>query len=122
MKQYMISVKHDYSDDSWVPSPEEMERLYASVAAFNEELAAAGVEVFATGLEPPSTATVVRTTDDGEVLTTDGPFIEAREHLGGFWIIKAPDLDVALDWAAKACRALGGGPVEVRPLQEEAED
>jgi hypothetical protein len=76
--------------------------------------------VFAGGLHPADTATVVQV-KDGDVLTTDGPFAETKEHLGGFWVIKAPDLDAALAWAARGSAACKG-PVEVRPFQEEAED
>jgi hypothetical protein len=77
----------------------------------------AGAWVFGGGLEEPSTATVVRA-QDGEVLTTDGPFAEAKEQLGGFWVIEAPDLDAALKWASEATVACRN-PVEVRPFQGE---
>jgi hypothetical protein len=79
----------------------------------------AGAWVFGGGLHTPDTATVVRS-ENGEVLTTDGPFPESKEQLGGFWIIKTPDLDAALAWAAKAAKACQG-PVEVRPFQDDAE-
>ncbi len=75
--------------------------------------------MFAGGLHPASTATVVRV-QDGEVVTTDGPFLETKEHLGGFWVIEAADLDAALDWAAKATVACQA-PIEVRPFQDEPE-
>jgi hypothetical protein len=88
------------------------------VAAFNAELQSAGAWVFACGLHPPSTATVVRV-QDGDTLITDGPFAEGKEHIGGFWVIRAPDLDSALEWGRKATRACAV-PIEVRPLQEEA--
>ncbi len=87
--------------------------------ALNDELKASGAWVFAGGLHPATTATVVRA-QEGEVITTDGPFAETKEQLGGFWIITAPDLDAALAWAAKATRACLA-PVEVRPFQEEPE-
>ena len=80
---------------------------------------AAGAWVFGGGLCPPSTATVIRA-PGGEVLTTDGPFAETKEQIGGFWIIKSPDLDAALAWAAKGSRACTRA-VEVRPFQEEAD-
>lgn len=118
MKQYLLSV-HSVEGSAPRP-PEAMQRAYQSVAAFNADLQAAGAWVFAGGLHPPSTATTVRI-QDGEVLTTDGPFAEGKEHIGGFWVIRAPDLDAALAWAAKATRACAG-PVEVRPFQEEIED
>jgi hypothetical protein len=97
--------------------PEEMEATYKDVDVFNDELKASGAWVFAGGLHPADTATVVRV-KDGEVLTTDGPFAETKEQIGGFWIIEAPDLDAALALAgrgAAACRA----PVEVRPFRDE---
>ena len=96
---------------------EVMEQMYKDVDAVNEEMRAAGAWVFAGGLHPASTATVVRV-QDGEVVTTDGPFLETKEHLGGFWVIEAADLDAALDWAAKATVACQA-PIEVRPFQDE---
>ncbi len=90
------------------------------VNALTQELKAAGAWVFNGGLHPSSTATVVRL-QAGDVLTTDGPFAEGKEHIGGFWIIKAPDLDFALEWGRKATRAITL-PIEVRPFQDEAED
>jgi hypothetical protein len=86
------------------------------VEAVNAELRAAGAWVFAGGLHPSSTATVVRTRSN-EVLTTDGPYIEGKEHLGGFNVIQATDLDAALEWGAKLARATTL-PIEVRPLQD----
>ena len=117
MKQYMLSV-HSVEGDP-APPEDAIEQMYKDVDAVNAELQASGAWVFAGGLHPPATATVVRISD-GEVLTTDGPFAEAKEQLGGFWVIKAADLDEALAWAAKAtlaCRA----PVEVRPFQDDTE-
>jgi hypothetical protein len=99
-----------------MPPKEVMEKMFADVDVFNKTLKEKDAWIFAGGLHQPSSATVVRV-KDGEVLLTDGPFSEAKEHIGGFWIIKAPDLDAALEWAKKAtvaCRA----PVEVRPFQE----
>ena len=90
------------------------------VAAFNGELQGAGAWVFAGGLQPPDEATVVRL-QDGKVLATDGPFAEGKEHIGGFWVISAADLDTALGWAAKANQACAQ-PVEVRPFQEGGQD
>jgi hypothetical protein len=117
MTQYLMAV-HMVEGDP-VPSPEEMGQIYKDVDAVNGELQAKGAWVFGGGLHPADTATVVRVID-GEVLTTDGPFAETKEQLGGFWIIEAPDLDAALAWAAKAATACRG-PVEVRPFQEEPE-
>ena len=118
MKQYMLSV-HTVEGTPSAP-PEAAQKAYRDTAAFNAELQSAGAWVFAGGLHPPSTATVVRV-QDGDTLITDGPFAEGKEHIGGFWVIKAGDLDAALEWAAKATQACAA-PVEVRPLQEETED
>ncbi len=117
MKQYLLAV-HSVEGQP-LPSEEEMQRAFRQVDAFNAEVQAAGAWVFAGGLHPPSTATVVRV-QDGDVVTTDGPFAETKEQLGGFWVIEAPDLDAALGWARKATVACSG-PVEVRPFQEEPE-
>jgi hypothetical protein len=88
--------------------------MYESVDEFNAEVKKAGAWVFAGGLLPHTTATVVRV-KDGEILTTDGPFAEGKEHIGGFWVIQADDLDAALAWASRATKACGA-PVEVRPF------
>ena len=117
MKQHLLSV---YQPEGEPPPPEILEKAMRDVDALNQELKAAGAWVFAGGLHPSSTATVVRL-QDGDVLTTDGPFAEGKEHIGGCWIIKAPDLDSALEWGRKATRACTL-PVEVRPFQDEAED
>jgi hypothetical protein len=116
MKQYLLSV---YQPEGDTPPPEVLETVMRDVDALNRELQAAGAWVFAGGLHPPGTATVVRL-QDGEVLITDGPFAEGKEHLGGLCIIKAPDLDSALEWARKATRATTL-PIEVRPFQDEVE-
>jgi hypothetical protein len=117
VKQYLLSV---YQPEGPVPPPEVLERIMGNLDALNQELKDAGAWVFAGGLHPPSTATVVRL-KDGKVLTTDGPFAEGKEHLGGFTIVKAPDLDAALEWGRRLARA-STLPVEVRPFQDEAED
>jgi len=117
MTQYLLAVH--MVDGQPSPEPEQIEQMYAQVDVFNAELQREGMWVFAGGLHPPSTATVVRSTD-GDVVTTDGPFSEAKEQLGGFWVIDAPNLDVALTWAAKGSAACGA-PVEVRPFQEQPE-
>ena len=117
MKQYLLSV---YSPEGSIPEPEVIEKIMRDVDALNAELQAAGAWVFGGGLHPSSTATVLRV-EGGGVLTTDGPFVEGKEHIGGFWVIKAPDLDAALEWGRKATRACAV-PVEVRPFQDEAED
>jgi len=116
MKRYLLSV---YQPDGDPPPPEVLEKVMRNVQAFHQELKAAGAWVFAAGLHPPSTATVVRF-QDGDVLMTDGPFAEGKEHIGGFTVIQAPDLDAALEWGRKAARATTP-PIEVRPFQDEAE-
>ncbi|HEY2723290.1 MAG TPA: YciI family protein [Pseudonocardiaceae bacterium] len=113
MKQYLLSI---YQPDGDVPPPDVLEPIMRDVAAVNAELRAAGAWVFTAGLHPPSTATVVRAAD-GEVLTTDGPYVEGKEHIGGFTVVQAPDLDAALDWGRKLARATTL-PIEVRPLQD----
>ena len=117
MPQYLLSL---YQPDGGAVAPEVLEEISRDLDALNQELRAAGAWVFAGGLHSPSTATVVRL-QDGEVLTTDGPFAEGKEHLGGFTIVKAPDLDSALEWGRKLTRATTL-PVEVRPFQDQAED
>jgi hypothetical protein len=114
MKQYLLSV---YQPDGPIPPPEFLQKIMKDVVAVREEMQAAGVWVFAGGLHPPSTATVVRH-KDGEILTTDGPFTEGKEHIGGFSVIKAPDLDAALEWGRKLARATTL-PIEVRPFKED---
>ncbi len=118
MRQYLLAV-HMVEGEP-VPSEDEMQQAYQRVDAFNAELRSAGAWVFAGGLHPPATATVVRATG-GQVVTTDGPFAETKEQLGGFWVIKVPDLDAALDLAARGSAACGR-PVEVRPFQDDSED
>jgi hypothetical protein len=115
MTQYLLSV-HSV-EGAPALSPEEMAPIYAAIGEVNAELQAAGAWVFAGGLHPPETATVVKASEQGDILMTDGPFVEGKEHIGGVWVIEAADLDVALAWAAKAtaaCRL----PVEVRPFQD----
>jgi hypothetical protein len=118
MKQYLLSVHHIEGEP--LPDPETMQQMFKDVDAVNHEMQAEGAWVFAGGLTDPQDATVVRA-ENGEIVTTDGPFAESKEHLGGFWVIKAPDLDAALRWAERATRACQG-PVEVRPFQDDAEE
>ena len=122
MTQYLLSVHSTEADRTAQAdlSADEMGALYAQVDAFNQELKASGAWVFAGGLHPADTATVVSSVG-GRVTTTDGPFVESKEHLGGFWVIQAPDLDVALELAGRASAACQG-PVEVRPFQDEPEE
>jgi hypothetical protein len=117
MKQYLLSVA--MVDGAPARPPAETERAYQRVNELNADLQAAGAWVFGGGLQPASIATVVKE-ENGEVLLTDGPFTESKEHIGGFWVIEVDDLDAALSWAAKATRACGEA-VEVRPFQENPE-
>jgi hypothetical protein len=116
MRRYLLSI---YQPDGPLPPQEFLDGVRRELDAVNRDLRAAGAWVFAGGLHPPHTATVVRP-HEGEVLTTDGPFAEGKEHLGGFTIIQAPDLDAALAWAERLARATTL-PVEVRPFQGEVE-
>jgi hypothetical protein len=114
MTQYMLSV-HTVEGEARAPmTEEEMQQSWKEIQALNEEMKSAGAWVFSARLHEPGTATVVRISG-GEVLTTDGPFAESKEHLGGFYIIEAKDLDAALAWASKATAAVGR-PIEIRPL------
>jgi hypothetical protein len=118
MKQYLLSVH--MVEGTPAPSEAEAQQMYQAVDVFNQELMQSGEWVFAGGLLPPDTATVVRA-QGGKVVTTDGPFAETKEQLGGFWVVEAEDLDGALAWAAKGSEACMG-PVEVRPFQELPEE
>jgi hypothetical protein len=113
MTRYLLSV---YQPDGDPPPPEVLQKIMGDLDVLNQEMKAAGAWVFTAGLHPASTATVVRV-QNGDVLMTDGPFAEGKEHLGGFTIITAPDLDEALEWAGKMARA-STLPVEVRPFQD----
>jgi len=112
MKQYLLSI---YQPDGPPPPPEVLDPVMRNLEKLNEELKAAGAWVFAAGLHPPSTATVLRA-DAGEVLMTDGPFAEGKEHLGGFTIINAPDLDAALAWGRRLAEVLEPLSIEARPF------
>jgi hypothetical protein len=114
MNQYLLTVH--LVDGEAIPSEAEMQRSYEAVDAFNRELMASGEWVFAGGLLPPEAATVVRA-QGGDVVTTDGPFAESKEQVGGFWVIKAADLGAAQGIAARGSRACGA-PVEVRQFQD----
>ena len=118
MKQYLISIYQP--GDGAPPSPEILGPVMREMAAIRQELEAAGQWVFAGGLHPPSTATVLRASGD-DVLVTDGPFAEGKEHLGGFTIIKAPDLDVALAWGRRYARTSPALTIEVRPFHGDVE-
>ena len=116
MTQYLLSVYMVEGEPE--PAPDVIEQMYKDVEAVNQEIKEAGAWGFAGGLHPANTATVVKESG-GDVLTTDGPFPETKEQLGGFWVIQAADLAAALAWAAKATKACRA-PVEVRPFQDDA--
>jgi hypothetical protein len=111
MPQYLVAI---HLPDNYDPSAES-EATVRDITALNKEMIAAGVRTFVGGLAPADKAKSLRAQPDGRVLVTDGPYIESKEHVGGFWILDTTDLDEALAWgqkAAKACRA----PVEVRAI------
>ena len=111
MTQYLVAIHHH---DDYDPSGED-EAMSRDIDALNDEMVAAGVRIFVGGLHSASRAKSLRAQPDGKVLITDGPYLETKEHIGGFWVLEAANLDDALSWgrkAAVACRA----PVEVRPF------
>jgi hypothetical protein len=118
MKTYLLSI---YQPDGEAPSPELLEPVMRAVTALIEETKTKNVWVFNGGLHEASTASVVRF-ENTELATTDGPYIEAKEHIGGFLVIRVPDLDAALHWAGRLAKALtlpgmtSGLPIEVRPF------
>ncbi len=118
MTQYLLSMPHDSAEEPTMASmdPAELEATLAVAGAFLEELAASGALVFAGGLHPPSTAVTVDHTGD-DLALADGPYTQAPEYLGGFWVVEAPDREAAVAWAAKASKALGAR-IEVRAFQE----
>ena len=113
MTQYLLAV-HGGEESTYVDDA-QMQQAFQQVEAFNADLQARGAWVFAGGLQPASTATVV-TVKNGETIMTDGPYVESKEHIGGFWVVELPDLDAALEVAARASVACMGA-VEVRPVQ-----
>jgi hypothetical protein len=120
MPRYLLSA-HQVEGETRAPmTPEHIQRVTAQVNALEAEMAAARVWVFGGRLHAPDAATVVRTIN-GEVITTDGPFVESKEHLGGFYVIDAADLDAALAWAGRVS-ALVDTPIEVRPFAEMPKD
>ena len=112
MAQYLLSI---YQPDGGVPDAETMARIAAGLHRLNEELRESGSWVFTGGLHAPSSATVVRA--DGMI--TDGPYAEGKEHIGGIYVITAPDLDAALAWGRKAAAATTV-PIEIRPFRDAA--
>jgi hypothetical protein len=120
MTRYMLSVHSAQGEVQEPMSAEEMQHSWQEIGILEAEMKSTGAWVFSGRLHGPETATVVRV-NNGEVLTTDGPFAEAREHLGGFYIINAEDLDGALAWATKVTRCIGS-PIEVRPFADFADE
>ena len=114
MNQYLLSVHSTADAPCAPPPPEEMQAMMQRIGALESEMRAEGAWMVSGKLTGPDSATVVRE-DGGELLTTDGPFVEAKEHIAGFYIIQAADLDVALRWAGKVTRCIGR-PIEVRPF------
>ncbi len=116
-KLYLLSV---YQPDGPIPPPEMLAKVMQEIEEMNRELRSTNSWVFAGGLHGPDSATVVRV-KDGETLMTDGPFVEGKEHIGGFTVIKASDLDEALEWGRRFAR-ITTLPIEVRPFQGDVED
>jgi len=115
MSQYLLSM-HTVEGEAREPmTPETMQGFMERVDALEAEMRENGAFVFTGGLHGPDAATVVRKSDDGDMLITDGPFVESKEHIGGFYVIEADDLDAAIAWASKTVDAIGH-PIEVRPF------
>ena len=111
MTEYLVAIHHP---DNYDPASED-QAMRDDITALNVEMKAAGIRVFVGGPQPVSTAKSIRARPDGKLLVTDGPYMETKEHIGGFWVLELASLDEALEWgrkAAIACRA----PVEVRPF------
>jgi len=121
MTQYLLSLPHDTEESPTMETmdPDELQAALEAAGGFMNRLQSEGALVFAGGLYPPNTATTVDNTGDAPVMT-DGPFVEAKEYLGGFWVIDVPDRDTALAWAKDASKSLGGR-IEVRAFQEAPE-
>jgi hypothetical protein len=116
MPMYLLSA-HTVEGQAREPmTAEEMQQFMERIGVVEEEMKSAGAWVFSGRLHDPDTATVVRISD-GELLNTDGPFAESKEHLGGFYIIEAENLDAALAWASKVTGAIKA-PIEVRPFRD----
>ncbi|WP_040810211.1 YciI family protein [Nocardia concava] len=112
MTQYLLSI---YQPDDTAP-PDNLDQIMSDLAELNTEMREAGAWVFAAGLHAPDTATVLRR-QGSEVLITDGPYAETKEHIGGFTVLEAADLDEALDWGRRMAAVIGL-PIEVRPIQD----
>ena len=116
MPQYLLSVHIVEGEPPEPMSDEQMQQFMQRIGSLEEEMKSSGAWLFSGRLHEPDTATVVRMAD-GEVLTTDGPFAESKEHMGGFYIIEAADLDAALGWASKTSACIER-PIEVRPFRD----
>lgn len=114
MKNYLLSV---VQPDGPRPPADVLDKIMKDVNALEQELKDSGAWVFTGGLNPPSTATVVRV-QDGETVITDGPFAEGKEHIGGIMVINVADLDAALEWGRRYAATIGL-PIEVRPFWDE---
>lgn len=112
MTQYLVAIHHP---DDFNPNAAENEARAPAISALNVEMIAAGVRVFVGGLRPASSARSIRPGPGGTLMVTDGPYMETKEHVGGFWVLDVPDLETALSWGRKAAIACGA-PVEVRPF------
>jgi hypothetical protein len=112
MAKYLLSV---YQPDGPTPTAEVLAEIGRQLDQLQSDMRAAGAWVFSGGLHPPSTATVLRA-KGGEVLVTDGPYVEGKEHLGGFTVIDAPDLDAALGWGRRMAEIIESLAIEVRPF------
>ena len=116
MSQYLLSMHVVEGEVREPMTPEDMQGFMERVNALEADMRASGAFVFTGGLHGPDAATVVRMSH-GELVMTDGPFVESKEHIGGFYVIEADDLDVALGWAGKVVDAIGH-PIEVRPFHD----
>lgn len=112
MPRYLLSI---YQPDGDPPPPEVLDPIMRDLDALNAEMRAAGTWLFSAALHPPTTATVVRAGGD-DTLLTDGPFVEGKEHIGGFTVIRADDLDEALHWGRRLAQVLAPLVIEVRPV------
>jgi hypothetical protein len=111
MPKYLVAIHHP---DDYDPSVED-DAMHRDIDVLNDEMVAAGIRIFVGGLHPASRAKSLRARPGGKVHITDGPYLETKEHIGGFWVLEAADMEEALEWGRKAvvaCRA----PVEVRPF------
>jgi hypothetical protein len=120
MTKYLLSTHAVEGEPREPIADEQLRETYQRLATIEQEMNAGGAWVFSARLHGPETATVVRVAE-GDVLTTDGPFVESKEHLAGFYIIEAEDLDAALSWAARVTEAINR-PIEVRPLAAVADE